>query len=118
MGALEEDVELERAVTKTGLADGNTTAEMKEGGADGGRIQMTTRSTARTNGHGGTHAGRSQDGVRVPTTSGGARRAGADETQRLGDIVGPGGQDRAVEPGCWRTEEQPVGPKRLREGGA
>ena len=49
MGALEEDVELERAVTKTGLADGNTTAEMKEGGADGGRIQMTTQSTARTN---------------------------------------------------------------------
>lgn len=40
--AVEVDIELESDVTKVGLADGNTIAVMMAGGADEGRIQMTT----------------------------------------------------------------------------
>lgn len=101
MGALEEDVELERGMTKAWLEDGNITAEMKEGGADGGMMQMTTLSTARTKGQSGTGGSRSLDGVRGLITSGEARRAedpgGAEEAERQGDTEGPEGQGRAME---------------------
>jgi len=61
---------------------------------------LKTPSTARTKAHGGSNSGRSRGVVRCPTTSGGARRVGdperAKETQRLGETVGPGGQDEAA----------------------